>query len=89
MRGVHAYVVDSLDDTNSLVDIVGMYAKAAGVAKEGDKMVVVCGQQSGSGSNNQVKIEDITSAGIASIDDAAPTGSLKRGLSFSNMQALA
>jgi len=89
MRGVHAYVVDSLDDTNGLVDLVGKYAAAAGVAKAGDKIVVICGQQSGSGSNNQVKIETISADGsVPPADGSAVPGSLKRGLSFTDLQKL-
>jgi len=90
MRGVHAYVVDSLDDTDALVDLVGKYAAAAGIVTGGDKIVVVCGQQSGSGSNNQVKIETIESDGsVPAADGSAPTGSLRRGLSFSDFQKIA
>jgi pyruvate kinase len=83
LKGVHAYVVDSLEDTISLIALVGNRAIEAGIAKEGDQMVVVCGQTSGSGSNNQIKVETVTSGALSTSDGTAPTGFLVRGLSFS------
>lgn len=88
LKGVHAYVVDSLDDTNALVNTVMHYAVESGVSKVGDKMVVICGQSKGSGSNNLIKIEDIISGKGATADASAPVGNIRRGLSFSNFKAI-
>jgi pyruvate kinase len=82
LKGVHSYCVESLEDTNGLVAMVGKYAIAAGIAKEGDKMVVVCGQTFGTGANNQVKVETVTAGDAPDVDDTSPTGFLNRGLSF-------
>jgi len=88
LKGVHAYVVDSLEDTNALVEMVMRYAVESGVSKEGDKMVVVCGTSKGSGSNNIVKIETITRSGGSALDTSAPAGNLRRGLSFTNFKSI-
>ena len=82
-KGVHAYVVDSLDDTVALTAVVGKRAIEAGIAKEGDTMVVVCGQTKGTGSNTQIEIQTISSGTVAASDSHAAVGSLSRGLSFS------
>lgn len=82
-KGVHAYVVESLEDTTGLTAMVGKRAIEAGIAKEGDSMVVVCGQAVGTGSNNQIKVETVTAGSVTDSDAAAPVGSLARGLSFS------
>merc|ERR1712003_183886 len=88
LKGVHAYVVDSLDDTNALVGAVMGYAVGSGVSKDGDKMVVICGQSKGSGSNNLIKIEDVNSSGVITADASAPVGNIRRGLSFNNFKAI-
>jgi pyruvate kinase len=82
-KGVHAYVVDSLDDTIALTAIVGKRAIEAGIAKEGDNMVVVCGQTKGTGSNTQLEVQHITAGSVGAPDGHAAVGSLNRGLSFS------
>lgn len=81
LKGVHAYVVDSLEDTKGLIAMVGKQAIDAGIAKEGDKMVVVCGQHYGKGANNQVLLETVTAGSAESAGDK-PTGHINRGLSF-------
>ncbi len=46
LKGVHAFVVDSLADANSLSDQVSYHVVNAGLAKEGDLMVLLCGRVS-------------------------------------------
>ena len=82
-KGVHAYVVDSLNDTVALTAIVGKRAIEAGIAKEGDHMVVVCGLTAGPGHNTQIEVQCITSGSAPASDGHAAVGSLSRGLSFS------
>jgi pyruvate kinase len=74
---------ESLEDTTELIAMVGKRAIEAGIAKEGDSMVVVCGQAIGTGSNNQIKVETVTAGSVSDSDVGAPVGSLARGLSFS------
>lgn len=81
-KGVHTYLVDSLVDTIALIATAGKRAIEAGIAKEGDQMVVVCGQLHGAGSNNQIMVETVTAGSVANSDASAPVGSLARGLSF-------
>jgi pyruvate kinase len=62
LKGVHAYVVDSLGDDTLLSQEVGMEAVTLGLAKVGDLMVVISGTQFGEGRNNQVRVDPITQA---------------------------
>lgn len=62
-NGVNAYVVDSLEDTNKVVQDACIEAIKAGIAKEGDRMVVVCGNTFGKGANDQIKVEFVHSKG--------------------------
>lgn len=61
-NGVHAYVVDSLDNTVELSRETGLEAVKAGIAKDGDLSVLVSGTLYGHGKNNQVKVEAVTVA---------------------------
>lgn len=45
-KGVHSFLVDSLADANSLSNQVSYHAIKAGLAKEGDLMVLLCGRVS-------------------------------------------
>lgn len=58
-QGVHAYVVDGLNDDVELTNEVGSEAVKVGVAKPSDLMVVVSGTLFGIGQNNQVRVEAI------------------------------
>jgi pyruvate kinase len=86
-KGVHAYKVDSLENTDELLQIASSEAIKAGLAKAGDKMVLVCGKTYGAGANDQIKVELVT-------DFSAPssvglhTGHLRRGFSFSGLEHL-
>lgn len=82
LNGVHAYVVDDLSDP-SIVQETGKMAVQAGIAKFGDLMVVVSGTLHGPGSNNQVRVEAITSAEIT-----ASGGRMPKLQSFVNASAL-
>lgn len=59
LKGVHAYIVDSLSDDNELSRAVGVEGIKAGVAKAGDLMVVVSGTRYGHGQNNQIRVETV------------------------------
>eukprot|EP00980_Cylindrotheca_fusiformis_P013251 scaffold3373_cov137-Cylindrotheca_fusiformis.AAC.11 len=61
--GCHSFVVDSLEDSHSLSRDVSMEAIKAGVAKDGDLMVVVSGQSFGHGATDQIRVETITISG--------------------------
>jgi pyruvate kinase len=78
LKGVHAYVVDSLKDNIELTRETGQEAVQAGVAKPGDLMVVVSGDLYGAGKNNQIRVEAIGELPAAVV--AKPT--MKRLLSF-------
>lgn len=54
---VHAYVVDNLNDTPSLVAETAREAVRVGAAKAGDLVVVVSGMLYGDTHNNQVRVE--------------------------------
>jgi pyruvate kinase len=82
IRGAHAYVVDSLEDTNALVAETCRHAVDAGIAKEGDSFVVVCGQHFGAGANNQIKVETVTLGSPRSTGGDSTVGHFHRGLSF-------
>jgi len=49
--GVHAYVVDSLEETYQIVKEACIESMEAGIAEEGDRMVLVCGNTFGKGTN--------------------------------------
>jgi len=59
LKGVYAFQVNSLESTDTLVQETTDEVVKAGVAKEGDLMVVVCGQTFGMGATNQVAVETI------------------------------
>lgn len=72
--GVHAYVVETLDNTESLIAETGSEAIKAGIAQTGDLMVVLSGTLHGKGQNNQVR--------VSTIGEKDPTSGMKRLLSF-------
>ena len=74
LKSVHSYIVDSLEDTMELVRETGSEAVKAGVAKEGDLMVIVSGTLHGHGQNNQIRVEPVVKS-----DKDSP---LKRLISF-------
>ena len=78
-QGCRSFVVDSLEDSTALSKQVGAQAITAGIAKEGDFMVVVAGKTFGKGANDQVRVEVITKDDAAMADASAPTGHLKAG----------
>jgi len=59
LKGVHAYIVDKLEDDVGLSKEVGVEAVKAGIAQVGDLMVVVSGTTYGHGANNQIRVEKI------------------------------
>ena len=56
LSGIHAYKVESLEKTLPLVQMTGERAVEAGIAKQGDLMVIVAGTLHGQGKNNQVRV---------------------------------
>lgn len=73
LNGVHAYVVDSLEDTRAIVKEACLESLQSGIADEGDKMVLICGDTHGKGANDQIKVED-----ISSFEGSTPQSTLKR-----------
>ena len=55
---MHSFVVDSLDDSVLLAQQVSIQAIVAGVAKEGDKMVVVGRQANGTGTADHIRVDE-------------------------------
>jgi pyruvate kinase len=87
LKGVYGYLVDSLEDTNLVVEEACVEAIKAGIAEEGDTMIVVCGNTFGKGANDQIRVEEITSGRyIVRPSLRRPdglTGSLRLGFSHS------
>jgi pyruvate kinase len=73
LNGVHAYVVDSLEGTNAVVKEACIESMEAGIANEGDRMVLICGHTYGKGANDQIKVET-----ISSYEGTSPKSKMKR-----------
>ena len=72
LQGVYAYLIDSLESSHELAVQVSVAAIDAGLAKEGDLMVVVAGGNTyGKGANDQIRVESISKS------EAKPTGSCR------------
>jgi pyruvate kinase len=76
---VHAYVVDNLNDTASLITETAKEAVRVGAAKTGDLMVVVSGMLYGNTHNNQVRVEIVPDF---SKEEAAVQPKMRRLKSF-------
>ena len=61
-KGVHAYVVDSLEEDVFLAQETAREATRVGVVKSGDLFVVVSGNLYGKPANNQVRVEVVPDA---------------------------
>ena len=61
LTGCHAFLVDSLEDSHALAVEVSIEAIKAGVAKEGDLMVVIAGKTFGHGTADQIRVEVVSS----------------------------
>jgi len=61
LKGGYSFVVDSLEDTDAIVEEVNTEMVKAGIAVEGDLFVIVCGSSHGMGTNNQIKVERVLS----------------------------
>lgn len=61
LKGCYAFVVDSLEDIDAIIDEVTNEIRDAGVANEGDPIVIVCGKTFGRGATNQVKVQYVQS----------------------------
>ena len=59
LKGCYSFVVDSLEDTDAIVNEVNAEVVEAGVAKEGDLFVIACGTLHGVGNTNQIKVERV------------------------------
>merc|ERR1712007_191000 len=62
LKGGYSFVVDSLENTDEIVNEVNTEIVRTGIAKEGDLFVIVCGSSHGMGTNNQVKVERVLSS---------------------------
>jgi len=60
LKGCYAYVVDSLEDSETLNAEVIRECRVAGIAKPGDPIVIICGSTFGKGTINQIKVEFVT-----------------------------
>uniref|UniRef100_A0A7S3KYU4 Pyruvate kinase n=2 Tax=Amphora coffeiformis TaxID=265554 RepID=A0A7S3KYU4_9STRA len=78
-KGVHAYVVDNLEDDVMLAKETAREAIRVGVVNSGDLFVVVSGNLFGKPANNQVRVEVVPDLHINS-------GPLKRLISFEYAQ---
>ena len=78
-KGVHAYVVDTLEDDVMLAQETAREAIRVGVVKSGDLFVVVSGNLYGKPANNQVRVEVVP-------DLTKSSGPLKRLISFEYAQ---
>ena len=83
VQGCRAFIVDSLEDSAALSKTVSAQAIKAGIAEEGDLMVVIAGKTYGQGANDQVRVETITKGDDEMVDDGIPMGHLKRGFQLS------
>lgn len=80
LSGCRAFVVDSLEDSQALAKQVSAQAVKAGIAKEGDLMVVVAGKTFGSGANDHVRVETVCKGDDELMSHAdASIGSLAAG----------
>jgi pyruvate kinase len=61
LKGCHSFIVDSLEDTDAIVEEVNTEIVSSGIAQEGDLFVIVCGANHGMGANNQIKVERVLS----------------------------
>ena len=61
LKGCYSFVVDTLQDTDAIVNEVNTEIVQAGIAKEGDLFVVACGTLHGTGTTNQIKVERVLS----------------------------
>jgi pyruvate kinase len=84
MKSVHSYVIDSFDNNIELSREVGLEAVKIGIASLGQNMVVVSGSLSGTGHNNQIRVEKIgaTSSGASPASSPSKGGFAKRLTSF-------
>lgn len=79
LSGCKAFLVNSLEDDEALAKQVASQAIAAGLAKEGDMMVVVYGKSYGRGTNDHVKVESMEKGDTVMGDADALLGSLSAG----------
>ena len=81
LSGVRSFVVESLEKSEILAKQVSAHAVKAGIAKEGDLMVIVAGKTFGSGANDQIRVETVTKGDNDDVmtDANAPIGSLTAG----------
>lgn len=61
LTGCHSFVVDSLEDSEALSTEVSIEAIKAGVAEEGDLMVIVAGKTFGHGATDQIRVKAVAS----------------------------
>ena len=59
LKGCSSFVVDSLEDSDSIVNEVNARMVEIGVAKKGDLFVMVCGTLHGVGNTDQIKVKRV------------------------------
>jgi pyruvate kinase len=79
LQGVHGLLVDSLEDSAGLARDVSIEAIKAGLAKDGDLMVVVAGNTYGQGATDQIRIEVLASHYWDQTTDPAGTSAREKG----------
>jgi pyruvate kinase len=82
LKAVHSFVVKSLEDTNGLVNAVSNQAIKFGLAEEGDRICIVCGNTYGRGANDQIKVEAVKQYTKDVEGESDAPGHLKAGISF-------
>lgn len=79
LQGVHGLLVDSLGDSAGLARDVSIEAIKAGLAKDGDLMVVVAGNTYGQGATDQIRIEVLASHYWDQTEEPAGTSAHEQG----------
>eukprot|EP00565_Helicotheca_tamesis_P002004 CAMPEP_0185728836 /NCGR_PEP_ID=MMETSP1171-20130828/4234_1 /TAXON_ID=374046 /ORGANISM="Helicotheca tamensis, Strain CCMP826" /LENGTH=555 /DNA_ID=CAMNT_0028397583 /DNA_START=107 /DNA_END=1774 /DNA_ORIENTATION=+ len=61
LKGCYSFIIDSLDDTDAIIQETVNEIRMVGVANEGDPIVIVAGTTFGMGKTNQIKVEYVQS----------------------------
>lgn len=79
LSGCKTVLVKSLEDHQTLAKQVATQAIAAGMAREGQTMVVVYGKSYGRGTNDHIRVETMEVGDAIMVEADAPLGSLSFG----------
>jgi pyruvate kinase len=79
LLGCKAFLVPSLENNEALASQVATQAILAGMAIEGDLMIVVYGKSYGKGANDHIRVERMQKGDAIMVEPDAPLGSLSYG----------